>query len=298
MAETNVTLPEMPEERDASRIAELAVRALLYEVAVTPKPGLVDRDNSGSHRDMDFYSFLNSASALWPYFYECGNLGLSYAGKDPASLPELFSKLRLHGKFAENQMLRATGGVNTHKGAIFSIGILCAAAGASLPEERRNPDRILQLCAAMTRGLTASDYRGLTPENAKTAGQRFYLQYGITGVRGEMEAGLPTVARYGLPLLEKLLSEGKSKDEAGAAVLLAIMAHMTDTNLLARSDRDTQQKAAATAAAILEAEGCPSGQTLNAMNEAFTEKNLSPGGSADMLAACWFLHFLKEEEIL
>ncbi len=286
------------EKRDASLIAELAVRSLLYEVAVTPKPGLVDRDNNGSHRDMDFYFFLNSASALWPYFYDCAALGLSYAGKSDDTLPELFSRLRLPGKFAENRMLHATGGVNTHKGAIFSIGILCAAVGATLPKTRQDSDAILKCCAAMTRGLTAADYTGLTEESARTAGQRFYLRYGITGVRGEMEAGLPVVARYGLPLLTKLLSEGKNKDEAGAAVLLSIMAHMTDTNLLARSDRETQQRASAWASAILEEEDCPSRKTLEQMNEAFVKKNLSPGGSADMLAACWLLYFISEEKLL
>ena len=79
---------------------------------------------------MDFYSFLNSASALWPYFYECACLGLEYTDAPVASLPELFTRLRQPGKFAENRMLHATEGVNTHKGAIFSMGILCAAIGA------------------------------------------------------------------------------------------------------------------------------------------------------------------------
>lgn len=295
---TKQILDQSLKERDASRIAELAVRSLLYEVSVTPKPGLVDRFDNGSHKDMDFYSFLNSASALWPYFYECACLGLEYADSPEPSLPELFTSLRQPGKFAENRMLHATDGVNTHKGAIFSMGILCAAIGAVLPEHRAEPEMILHTCAAMTVGLTASDYCHLTEKTAITAGQRFYLQYGITGVRGEIEAGLPVVAQYGLPLLEKLLAEGKGVDEAGSAVLLTIMAHMTDTNLIARSDLSTQKQTAELAEDVLNRTGCPSRDTLDLMNQEFVKKNLSPGGSADMLAICWMLHFISQELLL
>ena len=295
---TKQILEQSLKKRDASRIAELAVRSLLYEVSVTPKPGLVDRDNNGSHKDMDFYSFLNSASALWPYFYECACLGLAYTDAPEPSLPELFTRLRQPGKFAENRMLHATDGVNTHKGAIFSMGILCAAIGAVPPEHRADPEMILHTCAAMTAGLTALDYYHLTENTAITAGQRFYLQYGITGVRGEIEAGLPVVARYGLPLLEKLLAEGKSVDEAGSAVLLTIMAHMTDTNLIARSDLNTQQQTAAQIRKVLNQTDFPSRNILVHMNQEFVEKNLSPGGSADMLAICWMLHFVSQELLL
>lgn len=319
---TNAILEHAVKTRYASRIAELAVRSLLYEVSVSPKPGLVDRFNNGSHQDMDFYTFLNSAAALWPYFHECARMGLEYgfmgnaafsgaladqarktsgqdfSAKEPTrqnfSLQNLFQKLRGSGKLAENQMLRATKGVNTHKGAIFSMGILCAAIGACNPKDWASPEKILQTCAAMTRGLVSSDFSGLTRENAATIGQKLYLEYGITGVRGEMEAGLPVVADYGLPLLEQLLSQGKSPDEAGSAVLLTIMAHMTDTNLIARSDVQTQKAAAETAREILSATPCPPVSVLRQMDQDFIRKNLSPGGSADLLAVCWMLYFIKQ----
>lgn len=295
---TKAILKKSLKERDAACIAQLAVRSLLYEVSVTPKPGLVDRANNGSHRDMNFYSFLNSAAALWPYFYECACAGMEYSGSGADRLPELFQKLRIPGKMAENQMLHATDGVNTHKGAIFSMGVLCAAIGAAEPECRKQPEEILKICASMTAGLTDYDYRGLTEQNAKTAGQKFYVKYGITGIRGEMEAGLPAVSQYGLPLLESLLSQGKSEDEAGAAVLLTIMAHMTDTNLIARSDVKTQKAVSFQAGKIIDETECPESGLLNQMNGEFVAKNLSPGGSADMLAVCWMLHFVREENLL
>lgn len=291
---TNAILEHAVKTRYASRIAELAVRSLLYEVSVSPKPGLVDRFNNGSHKDMDFYTFLNSAAALWPYFHECARMGLAYGFMGNAALQDLFQKLRGPGKLAENQMLRATEGVNTHKGAIFSMGILCAAIGACNPKDWASPEKILKTCAAMTRGLVSSDFSGLTRENAATIGQKLYLEYGITGVRGEMEAGLPVVADYGLPLLEQLLSQGKSPDEAGSAVLLTIMAHMTDTNLIARSDVQTQKAAAERAREILSKNPCPPVSVLRQMDQDFIRKNLSPGGSADLLAVCWMLYFIKQ----
>lgn len=291
---TNTILEHAVKTRYASRIAELAVRSLLYEVSVSPKPGLVDRFNNGSHKDMNFYTFLNSAAALWPYFHECARMGLDYGFMENAALQDLFQKLRSPGKLAENQMLRATEGVNTHKGAIFSMGILCAAIGACDPKDWASPEKILQTCAAMTRGLVSSDFSGLTRENAATIGQKLYLEYGITGVRGEMEAGLPVVADYGLPLLEQLLSQGKSPDEAGSAVLLTIMAHMTDTNLIARSDVPTQKAAAERAREILSKNPCPPVSVLRQMDQDFIRKNLSPGGSADLLAVCWMLYFIKQ----
>ena len=281
------------QKETTARIAEYAVRSLLYEVAATPKPGLVDRVNNGSHPDMDFYTFLNSTAALWPYFEHCAVCGFRHRGKD--DLPALFACLRLPGKMAENQMLRATGGVNTHKGAVFSLGIVCAAIGYLPREEWGDYEKILSVCAGMTRGLTASDFGSLTMENASTSGQKLYLKYGITGIRGQMEAGLPAVANHGLPLLKKLLSEGKSFDEASYAALLSIMSNMTDTNLIARSDVSTQQQAAGQAGQLVRDFSCPSREAVEALDRAFIEKNLSPGGSADLLAICWMLYFVEQE---
>jgi hypothetical protein len=111
---------------DASRIAMAAQRALLTEAIVTPKPGLVDRENSGAHTDMDLFTFADSACVLRDYFEKCAGTGLAAGDTEP---DVLFEKLRYHGLNAEEQMLGMTHGVNTHKGALFSLGILCCAAG-------------------------------------------------------------------------------------------------------------------------------------------------------------------------
>ena len=289
---TNAIMEQSLQALDAETAAQQAVRALLYEVSTTPKPGLVDRRNSGSHRDMDSFTFMSSAAALWPYFHACARTGQRTAAQ-PAE--ETFAALRPLGCRAEGDMLAATHGVNTHKGAIFTMGILCAALGRLERALWSSPERILQEAAAMTRGLTASDFAGLTRENAVTAGQRLYLEYGITGVRGQVEAGLPAVRDVGLPVLERGLALGYDLNRSGCAALLAILANSTDTNMIARSSRAAQEAVSQELRELLAQTPYPDEATLRALDDRFMAANLSPGGSADLLAVCYLLHFLKDE---
>ena len=277
----------------ARRGAELACRALLYEVCATPKPGLVDRLGSGSHRDMDIFTFMASAAALWPYFAQCVRTGQATAAR---TAPETFAALRLPGRLAEGDMLAATGGVNTHKGAIFSVGVLCGALGRLAPEDWQRPEAVLAECAAMTAGVVERDFAGLTAERAVTAGQRLYLEHGIAGVRGQLEAGLPAVLTVGLPTLEAGLAQGLSLNDAGCAALLALLAEATDTNLIARGGLAAQRETVQAVRALLAREPFPTAETLAALDRDFVEKNLSPGGSADLLAITYLLHFLKDEK--
>lgn len=277
-------------QEDCQCAARLAVQALLFEVAVTPKPGLVDRENSGSHRDMDMFTFLSSGAGLFPYFAQCVKIG-----RQGGTPEETFRALRAPGLLAEGQMLASTGGVNTHKGAIFSMGILCGALGRLERQAWGDSNRVLAQCAAMTRGLTARDFAGLTPETARTAGQKLYLRYGVTGVRGQAEAGFPAVGKIGLPKLEAALSQGKSINEAGCAALLAMLADTVDTNMIHRGGYEQAKAASEQAKRLLEREPFPGAEALEEMNRDFVEKNLSPGGTADLLAMTLMLHFLKEE---
>lgn len=277
-------------QADSQCAARLAVQALLFEVAVTPKPGLVDRENSGSHRDMDMFTFLSSGAGLFPYFAQCVKIG-----RQGGTPEETFRALRTPGLLAEGQMLSSTGGVNTHKGAIFSMGILCGALGRLERQAWGDSDRVLAQCAAMTRGLTARDFAGLTPETARTAGQKLYLRYGVTGVRGQAEAGFPAVGKIGLPKLEAALSQGKSINEAGRTALLAMLADTVDTNMIHRGGYEQAKAASEQAKRLLEREPFPGAKALEEMNRDFVEKNLSPGGTADLLAMTLMLHFLKEE---
>ena len=269
-------------------IAVRAWLALQQEVTTTPKPGLVDRNNHGAHKDMDLRHFFISANALRPYFADCAREG--YLTRDMAP-EETFRKLRPLGMEAEKTMLEATGGVNTHKGAIFSLGLLCAAAGR-LPVEALEPEKLLMECAKMTKGLVEADLGNVTQESAATAGEGLYARYGITGIRGQAEAGFPAVREVGLPVLRQGLREGLSLNDAGCGALLHLMCAAEDTNLIKRGGRELARWAQMEVGQLLRTTPYPSPDAISAMDQAFIAKNLSPGGSADLLALTYFLHFL------
>lgn len=279
---------------DTEKAAGYACRALLYEVCTTPKPGLVDRSNNGSHKDMNIFTFIDSTCALHSYFKTCTRIGRDTASLSP---DETFRLLRQAGKQAETDMLTATGGVNTHKGAVFSVGIICGALGRLPYEKWSSPDVILAECASITKGLTANDFAGLTPENAVTTGQKLYLNYKITGIRGQVEAGFPAVRDAGLPVLKEGIRRGYSINDAGCAALIALITAATDTNLIARSDYDTQQRIVERLKELILQTPYPGKDALEALDQDFIKKNLSPGGSADLLAVCYLLYFLENEEV-
>ena len=287
-------LEEAVAKNHARKIAALAVKALLYEVCTTPKPGLVDRANSGAHRDMDIFTFLGSAAVLQDYFAQCTETGVR--SRD-ASAEETFRQIRLPGRLAEQEMYRQTGGVNTHKGAIFSMGILCAAAGRLVEDSFTDPEALLRECARMCSGVTAGDFAHVTPETAGTPGERLYAAFGITGIRGQAEAGFPAVLKHGLPVLRDGLTRGLSADQAGCAALLALIATAEDTNLIHRSNRETQQQIRQETAQLIQENPYPGERVLEQLDAEFIRRNLSPGGSADLLAMCYFLYFLESEEI-
>lgn len=270
-------------------VAVRAFLALNQEFTTTPKPGLVDKNNRGAHSDMGIKHFFASANALRPYFARFALAGWLTRDEAPE---ETFLQIRSIGMEAEEAMLKATHGVNTHKGAIFSIGLLCAAAGRLSPAVWQ-PETLLAQCAAMTTGLTAHDFAGITLENAKTAGERIYAAYGITGVRGQAEAGFPAVLEVGLPILRQGLSKGLSFNDAGCITLLHLIAATDDTNLIHRSNRQTQLEISKRIAAMLRDNPFPAMETILELDKEFIRKNLSPGGSADLLAVTYFLFFLK-----
>lgn len=273
----------------AEYVASRAYFALNEEVSTTPKPGLVDRNNRGSHKDMGVRHFFASATALRPFFCRFAEEGFLTRDLTPQ---ETFRRIRSIGTEAEEAMLRATRGVNTHKGAIFSLGILCAAAGRLSPECWQR-EALLAEAAAMTAGLIETDFAGITRENAKTAGERLYAQHGITGVRGQAEAGFPAVRDVGLPILEQGLAKGLSFNRAGSITLLHLIAATEDTNLIHRSNRQAQQQVQSEIAALLARDPFPEESVIEDLDRQFIEKNLSPGGSADLLALTYFLFLLQ-----
>ena len=288
---TRAILEDYFGKKDQQTLGTLAAKALLYEVCTTPKPGLVDRSNNGSHRDMDVFTFLDSTAALLPYFEQAVALG-----RETKDLPpqETFRRLRQAGAAGERAMFRATGGVNTHKGAVFTLGTVCAAAGRLWTAEgfSKDLDATLALCGEMSAQAVREDFAAIRREGGYTTGQRLYLENGLEGIRGELAQGLPAVAQIGLPTLHSRLEAGDSLEQAGVQVLLALMAQVVDTNLIARGGLEGQQWAMERAKALTQ-DRVASREETEELDKAFTERNLSPGGCADLLAITYFLEFLS-----
>jgi holo-ACP synthase/triphosphoribosyl-dephospho-CoA synthase len=274
--------------RPAAYYASLGLEALLYETAAVPSPGLVDPLHTGSHNDMDFFTFQRSSAALAFSLARCAEAGMQHDG----SASDLLAVLRVIGLEAETDMFRATSGVNTHKGLLFSMGLALGAAGLLLRDDKPvHPQTLCATLQEMTAGIVGRELGGAS---GRTDGERMYRDFGISGVRGEMEAGLPSVRNAGLPVLEKALSRGEECNRALIRALIALMAKVDDTTILARSSsletlRDVQAKAD---------ELHRSGRldqknwrdAIRKLDRELVLRNLSPGGSADMLALTWFLH--------
>jgi len=281
----------------ADTVSSAAVWAMINEAAVTPKPGLVDRANAGAHKDMDFFTLIDSALALLYWFRDCALAGFdSEVGEKSETTPKaLFEALRLKGKAAETMMEKTTGGVNTHRGYIFCLGLLSAAYGR-LRGKMERPDLtgVIEFSKAMTRDI-GEDFSRLSEKEKLSHGEAVYTKSGIHGIRGEASSGFPSVIEYALPLLHRLLNQGCSLNDAGVAILLNLMAHVEDTNIIHRGGiaalRSIQEDTRRFLASVPETEAIIAKASV--MDREFISKNLSPGGSADLLGITLFLYRLE-----
>lgn len=278
-------------------IAIAAQEAMLMEVACTPAPGLVDRKNGGAHRDMDIFTFLKSSSALGPSMLRCAAAGHSHVG----CLAMLLPTLRRIGRDAERAMFAATEGVNTQKGLIFLLGVLSAAA--AFVDRKLTAPQAADICAAaaeICEGLVERELKPLREaagEKKLTAGERLYLRYHVAGIRGEMEAGLPSVAKIGLPAYQAAIEAGLPLNDALVETLLALMTVTQDTTILHRHGPETLRQVQREAADILAAGGMRTmrGRSLILkLDRQYIRQNISPGGSADLLAAVYFLWVIEQ----
>jgi triphosphoribosyl-dephospho-CoA synthase len=273
-------LSRLPAGRDRhATLAALAHRSLIDELRTHPKPGLVSHRDCGSHADMDEATFRASAAALRPYFHRLANAGAAAAS---------MADLRAIGLQAEAAMNRATAGVNTHRGAIFGLGLLCAAA-ARAPLE--------PLGAAVARFWGHAIING--PTSAQSHGADALRRHGAGGARAEAAAGFPTLHRVGLPTLAAARSTAPGDPEAARVqTLFALIAHTEDTNLLHRGGRAGAEWAKAAAAAFIAEGGIARPgwrDEAEAIHRAFIARNLSPGGCADLLAMTLFVDAVDRE---
>lgn len=268
----------------AGAIGAAAAAALREELRTDPKPGLVGPLDRGAHRDMDARTFLASIAALRGYFPAVARGGM--AGAPLVALRALALE-------AEGRMLRATGGVNTHRGAIFTVGLLAAAAGR-LAAERAGLDAAA-LHDTVRRRFGLAILRDL-PAAQRSHGAIVARRHGVGGARGEAAAGFPHLFEVALPALDTSLRRGASRRAAAVHCLMSAVAVLPDTNLLYRGGARGLAFARAAARDFLGAGGVhrPGWEEhLRTLHRAFVERNLSPGGSADLLAGALFVDRLR-----
>jgi len=261
----------------AQRIGRAAIAALYDELALAPKPGLVSFVDAGSHTDMDAATFMRSLFALRHCFPRMAMLGAAQAP---------FAALEALGIAAEVRMLAATGGINTHRGAVFTLGLLSAAAG--LGHGRFNATRLRE--ALMSTWGVALDARryGTTASNGRRAAQAHDLR----SAGDEAALGFPVVFDHAVPALMRARRQGLDDQRARLQTLFEIIAVLDDTNLAHRGGLAGLRFAQAQARAFLDAGGAARPDALahaQVIHQAFVARRLSPGGAADVLAAAGFI---------
>lgn len=267
-----------------AQIGRLAIRSLYREVALSPKPGLVSPDSQGSHADMDYSTFLRSLHALRPYFPAITQCGLSRPGLRP---------LQALGIGAEAQMLAATNGVNTHRGAIFNLGLLCAGAGCLLADGELPTAQTA--CDAVRTIWGREILAGLVTQastEAQSHGLIVARRYGSGGARQEAAAGFPTALEVGQPAYRHARAASGDSELAAVQALFALIAELDDSNLLWRGGRQGLAYGRRAAADFLAAGGIFAAdwrEHAEAIDRDFVAHRLSPGGSADLLGVTLFL---------
>ncbi|MDM5198220.1 triphosphoribosyl-dephospho-CoA synthase [Fictibacillus enclensis] len=272
----------------AETLAELAVQALLEEVNLTPKPGLVDQENNGAHHDLTLDMMHRSAESLRPVFAEIA--AASYGREPNQSLREDIAAI---GRRGEQVMLSVTSGINTHKGAIWSLGLLVSAAAgeAELSDPEQTSERAGRIARFPDRYCPV----------ASTNGSKVKAAYQVPGAKGEAQQNFPHLCKVGLPFLQNAREKGISETNARLDTLLAIMSELDDTCILHRGGMKALQAVKKGARNVLDNGGTSTTAgrlALMRLNQRMMERFVSPGGSADLLAAVLFSDALQKERSL
>ena len=271
-------------EELAERLAETATQALIDEARLSPKPGLVDSRSSGAHQDLNLDLMVRSAHSLTPTFYA---LAL-HSWQRPADIA-LRQDIGRLGRAGEAQMMVETGGVNTHRGAIWAMGLLVSAV--AMQPESLLPQHIAQRAAKI-----AALPDAFSPKKF-SKGSHAVQRYQVPGAREEAQGGFPHIIDCALPQLHRSRSRGASESEAQVDALLAVMTRLTDTCVLSRGGLPALHAMHQGAQAVLAAGGMHSvagRQQLRRLERRMLSDNVSPGGAADLLAATLFLDSVSE----
>ena len=281
-----VAEPAAAETPLAQRLADWVVGALTDEVTLTPKPGLVDLRGRGAHRDLDWALMCHSAWALHPSFVAMAEAGQRHT--DPQVLRDAIGHL---GRLGEAVMMRATDGVNTHRGAIWAMGLMVAAAAC-------DPESCAPAAVAARAGALARLDDRAAPATTGNKGELACRRYGVGGARAQAAADFPHVIEVALPELRRSRAAGNSEDSARLNALLAVMSRLDDTCVLARGGEAALRELQAGALRVLAVGGVGSAfgrRALQALDARLLTLHVSPGGAADLLAATLFLDRIESE---
>lgn len=271
------------------RLGEFTVESMIKEAACYPSFGLVSPVSAGAHTDMDYYTFIESSSVLQRYFLEMAHVAMS-----GAEIEDIFKRCRRIGIDAEAAMYKKTGGINTHKGMIFILGLTLIASGVVIAGKGKFQD-IPNVIREMTRGIVDAELKHLADKKDLTHGERVFLEYGITGIRGEAEAGLPAVFNHALKAYRECELE---ENERLVYTLLELMAYCEDTTILHRHDLATLKEVKERSGELLRKFGKPVKLDMERIEDIsleFSRRRISPGGCADLLAVTLFLSRVREE---
>lgn len=281
--------------KESIKIGEAAILGMLYEVSVSPSPGLVSPYSKGAHADMDYFTFLRSTSAIAYSMYLCANIGIEYEGND------VLKKLREVGIDAEKRMLEVTEGINTQRGLLFLAGVICAGVGRCVRKNLKiDRNNIANECSLICINIVEKELKSIKNEEGLSSGERLYLKHGFMGIRGEVQRGLPTIINKGLPSLEDALNSGIDIKGALSHSLISIMTTVEDTTVLNRCGLKGLNYMKNLAVKAIELGGMKTVegiQYINEMENSFVKKGISPGGAADLLAATVMIYKLEKEGV-
>lgn len=293
-------LQERFKNRVCKDLSTFALKALLHEVSLSPKPGLVDRFSNGSHTDMDFATFLNSSAVISVYFKDIAEFGFSFSS---VNIKDALPKLRQIGLQMEEDMFSETHGVNTHKGAIFLLGFSIFVSANQIKNQNFSYPSFVNQIKELNGSLVEDELGKKLYANNKTHGEECFEKFGAKGkgIRGEIQSGLPCVFNYAIPVLSSHFDRMKTEtdnviQEGLTQTLLILIANNNDSNILYRKGEKVLDELKSISQQAFKLFGTQYFNSKYQDLQGYCDENqISPGGSADLLAVTYFIYMVNRK---
>lgn len=271
-------------EKVANNLSDIALESMIYEVSSYPSFGLVSPLTQGAHNDMDFFTFLDSSFAI-----KEGLKSMAKISYSSIPLDIVFNHLREIGKITEKNMFIATNNINTHKGMIFLLGVVISATARAL-YEKKSFNEIQNIIKNMTKDIL-KDFDNINPNSNLTHGEKLFLKYGFTGIRGEIKTGLEVIFNGAIKVFTDTLEKTKSTNLASVQTLIFLMGNVMDSTIVYRHDFETLERVKKEMQELYHQGGIfiqDSQSILKDIEKKYISNRISPGGCADLLAITLF----------